>query len=56
MQPFKQTESAYTETAKTIVFSGSSNYDPAKLDNPVRKKINFAIALANFRSFKREVS
>ena len=52
-QPFKQTESGYTETAKTVTFSANAEYDVNMLDNPVRKKINAALIQANAHSYKR---
>ena len=55
MQPFDQDESAYTATAKTIQFSASDQYDPTKLDNPVRKKTNYGLIAANVRMSKRAV-
>lgn len=53
MQPFKQTESGYTETAKTVVFGNEQDYNTALLDNPVRKKVNAAMVQANVRSYTR---
>ena len=52
MQPFNQDESAYTATASTVTFSGAGTYDPAKLDNPVRSRVNALIVSANVRSFQ----
>ena len=52
MKRFKKSESAYTATAMTVTMSGSTTYDPAVLDNPVRKKINAALTIANERSYK----
>lgn len=51
MQPFKQTESGYTATARNVVFSASDTYDLSKLDNPVRKKVNAAVIAANLRGY-----
>lgn len=52
MQPFKQTESGYTATAKTVTFTGATDYDVAKLDNPVRARANAAIIAANWRGYR----
>lgn len=52
MQGFNQAESAYTATAKAVVFSAGDQYDVAKLDNPVRKKVNYAIIAANVKAHK----
>lgn len=56
MQPFDQTETGYTATAKNVTFSGATNYDLAKLDNPVRRKLNAAVIRANAHSYTREVA
>jgi hypothetical protein len=56
MQPFTQTESAYTATAKTVAFSASDVYDLTKLDNPVRKKLNAAVIQANAQNYTRAIA
>jgi len=52
MQPFDQSENAYTATAQTVVFSAGNTYDPAKLDNPLREKVNYALVFANIHHYK----
>jgi hypothetical protein len=56
MQPFNQTESAYTATAKTVAFSASDAYDLSKLDNPVRKKLNATVVRANAENYTRAIA
>lgn len=53
MKPFNQDESAYTATAKSIVFSADDEYDADKLDNPVRSKVNYAITLSNTKAYRK---
>ena len=53
MKPFKQTESGYTATAKTLVFNNGDAYDVTKLDNPVRKLTNYAVINSNIDMYER---
>lgn len=52
-QPFDPSESAYTATAGQIVFGAGNQYDVAKLDNPVREKVNYALINANVQNYTR---
>lgn len=46
MKPFKQTETGKTETAKTVSAPADSPmYSSTIQQNPVREKINFALAI-----------
>lgn len=51
-QPFNQTESDYTATASSVVFSANDTYNVDALDNPVRLKVNRAIIASNLRVYK----
>lgn len=57
MQPFNQSENAYTATARTVAFDATSaDYDVDKLDNPVRRKINVAVIEANNQFYRRGIA
>lgn len=57
MQPFNQTESAYTATAKNVALSGGSvNFDPDILSNPERRIANSALIEANVQRYRRMVT
>ena len=52
MQGFIQNKSAYTADAKNITMTGVTVYDPNVLDNPMRKKINYALIASNDRNYR----
>lgn len=51
MRPFNQTESDYSAAAKRVTFTGTTDYDTAILDDPVRARANASIIAANIRNY-----